>query len=407
MAERGGRGEKRDLRSGRPVWLRGGEPTFDAGPLEANETADVVVVGGGVSGALVADALLRSGLTVIAVDRRGFAKGSTAASTALIQFEIDQPLTMLSEAIGEAKAARAYWRSASAVDYLRGRIEDLGLRCGFHERRTVYLPGNVLDEKALAREATARMRVGLRSRFANAEETRALTTIDAPCSIVSVGCAELDPVRLVAGLWRSAAARGARLFAPVEVTDVEESRSGVTLGTTDGPELSARFAVFATGYELMPFVPSEGHAIKSTWAFATAPQPKRIWPGRALIWEAAEPYLYMRATADGRIVAGGEDEDFSDDDTREKLTAKKAKAISKKLAAYLPDADAEPDMVWSGCFGESATGLPTIGRPPGMKRSFAVLGYGGNGITFSAVAAELIQRAVIGLEDPDADLFAF
>ena len=404
---RSGRGQKRDLRSGRPLWLAKGDPDVGAGRLDASQTADVVIVGGGVSGALVADALLRSGLTVLAIDRRGFVKGSTPASTALVQFEIDQPLTMLSEAIGEAKAARAYWRSASAVDYLRGRIADLELRCGFRERQTVYLPGNLLDEKALAAEATARMRIGLRSRFAGAGETRALTTIDAPCSIVSAGCAELDPAQFVAGLWRSAVRRGARLFAPVEATEVEESRSGVTIATKDGPELSGRFAVFATGYELMPFVPADKHAIKSTWAIATAPQPDRIWPGRALIWEAAEPYLYMRSTMDGRIVAGGEDEDFSDDDRREAATARKAKVIAKKLAAYLPDVDVEPEAVWSGCFGESDTDLPTIGRPPGMKRSFAVLGYGGNGITFSAVAAELIQRVVIGLEDPDADLFAF
>lgn len=398
---------KRDLRSGSPVWLRSRRLALDTAVLDGNVRADVVVVGGGVSGALVTDALLRSGLTVIAVDRRGFVKGSTPASTALLQFEIDQPLTVLSEAIGETDAARAYWRSATAVEYLRGRIEDLGVRCDFRERETVYLPGNVLDARALAKEATARARIGLRSRFAGEEETRTLTLMEAQGSIVSAGCAEVDPVKLVLGLWRLATERGARLFEPVEVTAVEESRDGVTLATRDGQEMSARHAVFATGYELLPFVPSEGHAIKSTWAMATAPQPKKLWPSRALIWEAAEPYLYMRTTADGRIVVGGEDEDFEDDDVRDAATPKKIKTIQKKLKAYLPDVAAEADFVWSGCFGESDTGLPTIGLVPGMKRSFAVMGYGGNGVTFSAVAAQLIQRAVIGLKDPDADLFAF
>ena len=34
------------------------------------------------------------------------------------------------------------------------------------------------------------------------------------------------------------------------------------------------------------------------------------------------------------------------------------------------------------------------------------MGYGGNGITFSAIAAQLIQREILGLRAPDADLFA-
>ena len=102
-------------------------------------------MGGGISGALVADALVQAGLSVAALDRRGPVRGSTAASTALLQFELDQPLTLLIRKVGRERAVRAYWRSAAAVGYLRHRVEDLGIRCGFKERETVYLPGNVLD----------------------------------------------------------------------------------------------------------------------------------------------------------------------------------------------------------------------------------------------------------------------
>ena len=50
---------------------------------------------------------------------------------------------------------------------------------------------------------------------------------------------------------------------------------------------------------------------------------------------------------------------------------------------------------------------PARHRPiPGAKHCFAVLDYGGNGITFSAIAAQMIQRAILDLPDPDSDLFA-
>lgn len=56
--------------------------------------------------------------------------------------------------------------------------------------------------------------------------------------------------------------------------------------------------------------------------------------------------------------------------------------------------------------GAGVSGLPAIGAIPGAARCFAVMGYGGNGITFSVIAAQIIQRAILGLPDADAELFA-
>jgi len=148
------------------------------------------------------------------------------------------------------------------------------------------------------------------------------------------------------------------------------------------------------------------YTVNSTWAMATAPQPDRLWPSRCLIWHAADPYLYIRTTVEGRIIAGGEDEEFSNEETRDALISRKVATIRRKLARMFPDVDTKPEFAWTGCFGSSDTGLPAIGEIPGAKRCFAVLGYGGNGITFSMIAAQLTQRAILGLADPDADLFA-
>ncbi|TSD90323.1 FAD-binding oxidoreductase [Mycobacterium sp. KBS0706] len=394
-----------DLRSGQPVWTMNGMPRIPAPPLEGDGAADAVIVGGGVSGALVADSLLQAGLSVIAIDRREFGRGSSAASTALLATELDRPLTQLADEVGGEKAARAYWRSAAAVGFLRARIRDLRLQARFRDRPSVYLPGNVLGLTALRRECEARARIGLRSRFIEGEALHRLTALQVAGATVTAGSAEADPLCLVGGLWRSAIARGASLHAPVEAREVKESRAGVTITTADGARIKARHAVFATGYELLPFVPAAASDIRSTWAIATAPQ--TVWPNRALVWEASDPYFYTRTTPDGRVVAGGEDEPFADDDKRDALIAKKSKAIARKIAALWPSLDPTPEFRWTGSFGESRTGLPTIGRIPGMDRCFAVLGYGGNGFTFSAIAAQIISRAILGLPDPDEAVFGF
>ncbi len=399
--------EKRDLRTGTPVWLAHGAPTLPFTSLLENFRIDIAIVGAGVTGALMADALLSTGKSVAVLDRRGPVMGSTAASTALLQFELDNPLTVLSRKLGRERAARAYWRSASAVDYLRDRIEDLGLRCSFRPRQTVYLPGDLLDIRGLKREAEVRAAMGLRSRFIGPEELLALTTIVGRGAILSGGSGELNPVALVAGLWRSAGVRGARLFSPVDVVDVHNGPRSVLLTTSGGIEVRARHVVFATGYEPWKLLSMKGHSVISTWAMATRPQTKRLWPSRALIWEASDPYLYMRTTSDGRIIAGGCDEEFSDEKKRDSLTPSKIVAIRRKLTSLLPDVDTHADFAWSGSFGASSTGMPSMGVVPGARRCFAVLGYGGNGITFSTVAAQLVQRSIMGLKDPDEDLFAF
>ena len=402
----GGATRKRDLRSGKPVWLRRGGVRIPVRLLNTSVEADVAIVGAGVSGALVADALLQSHERVVVLDRRGLARGSTPASTALLQFELDQPLLRLAQKIGRKSAARAYWRSATALDQLRGRIADLGLRCAFRERQTVYLPGNVLNVAELKREAALRAELGLRSRFIRADELRALTGIEKRGAVVSYGAGEVDPVAMAAGLWRSALSRGARVYAPTEVIDVDAGRRHVTLTTREGHVVRARHAVFATGYELVKLVRAPHHRVASTWALATAQQPERLWPSRCLIWEAADPYLYMRTTIDGRVIIGGEDEKFSDEDKRDALIPRKVEAIRTKLARLMPEIDTTPAFSWAGSFGTSTTGLPAIGAIPGAPRCYAVLGYGGNGFTFSMIAAQLIQRAMLGLGDPDAELFA-
>lgn len=367
---------------------------------------DVAVVGAGVSGALITDALLETNQRVAVFDRRGPVLGSTPASTALLQFDLDQPLLHLGEKIGRDRAVRAYWRSASAVDCVRARIADLGLRCSFRERATIYLPGNVLDVTSLKREATARAAVGLRSRFLDRDELRRMTGLEARGAILSAGGAELDPVAFTVGVWRSALARGARIHAPTEIVNVESSRRAVTLTTATGLEVRARNVVFATGYEFLKSVRPRGHKVISTWAMATRPQPRRLWPTRCLIWEASDPYLYLRTTLDGRALLGGEDEDIADPEQRDALTEKKIAAIRRKVARLLPDLDTEPAFTWAGCFGQSATGMPFIGPIPGVRNGYTSQGFGGNGLTFSMLAAELLQRAILGLHDPDAGVFS-
>ncbi|TJX13422.1 MAG: FAD-binding oxidoreductase, partial [Mesorhizobium sp.] len=113
-----------------PVWFAYRAPPVRVGKLTRDVKSEVLVVGMGISGAMMAEALTRAGHEVMCIDRRGPVLGSTSATTALVQFEIDQPLSILSRMIGKAEARQAWRRSRLAVSNLAARVTELGITCG-------------------------------------------------------------------------------------------------------------------------------------------------------------------------------------------------------------------------------------------------------------------------------------
>jgi glycine/D-amino acid oxidase-like deaminating enzyme len=362
-------------------------------------------VGAGISGALLAESLTEAGLSVVVVDRRSPLAGSTSASTALLQHELDTPLIALQRSLGE-KAARSIWcRSRLVVSALAERTVRLGIEADLVARDALYLAGNKLDATDLAQEARARRSIGLEVELLGRSQLLARYGIRRSAALLGFGDFVADPRKLAAGYLRIAIARGARVFAPVDVLRVQERARGVIATTARGQRISARHAVFATGYEVVRGILARGHSVQSTWVIATRPQRRSLWPGECMIWEASDPYLYLRTTSDGRVLCGGGDEPFSDAEARDALSPRKFKLLERRLAGMFPDLDATPEWAWTGSFGTSDRGTPIIGRLPGKQRLYVVLGCGGNGITFSMLAAQLLQSAIEGHEDLDARLF--
>jgi glycine/D-amino acid oxidase-like deaminating enzyme len=399
---------QRDLRTGRSVWQARRLQPLPAERMGRAAAVDVLVVGAGISGAMIADALSDAGCEVLVVDRRRPFTGSTTASTSLILYELDTPMLHLARRIGRHRTERMWQRSKLALDALRERIEALDIAADHHDIRALYLAGDVLGPAALGREALLRRQAGFDVTLLSPPEVEGRYGIVGRSALVTHSSLIADPRRLAQGFLRAAAARGSRLAWPVQIDEVAASRGRLRARTSSGAVITARHVVFATGYELARGVPGAGHHITSTWAMATRPQRQWSWTtDRFVVWEASSPYLYVRPGPEGRLICGGEDAPFSDTKARDALIPRKTSVLQRKLAALLPGVDVTPDYAWCGSFGSSSTGTPSIGPVPGMPGCIAVLGYGGNGITFSMLAAQLVRSCVLGQRDADAALFSF
>jgi len=203
-------------------------------------------------------------------------------------------------------------------------------------------------------------------------------------------------MQLARGLLGIAIARGARLF-EAEAVEFDSTARSVGVQLKNGRQIEARSVVLATGYVMPAIVQSTIHSVSSSWAIATTPQPQNIWKEGALIWEDSENYLYARTTRAGRIIIGGEDsEEIIEPGARDGLIPEKAIVLARRLAALWPPASLDLEFRWSGTFDNTSDGLPLIGPVSGAKGIYAAYGYGGNGITFSFLAAQLIGDLIAG-----------
>lgn len=386
--------EQDDLRGGTSPWQR----NFQRLPrqsLKADLRCEVLVVGAGITGSLAAERLSRCGHEVVVVDRESPGLGSTAASTAMLLWDIDRPLRSLSRSYGFDRAARIYRRSLEAARGLISLVERLALPCSFARRDALYLASAETGNADLREEHALRQRAGLPGRFLDHAELDETFGFPREAALVSPDAAESDPLRLSKGLMQVALARGVRLF---DADAVAYDCAGRSVGVQfdDGRCIEARYVVLATGYAMPPFLQIGMHRILSSYAIATpAIGNDALWRNGTLIWEASQNYLYARTTAGGRIIAGGEDDRQAvAPEARDALMAAKAEAILRRLSALWPRAASEAEFVWSGAFGTTDDGLPLIGKVPGHPGIFAAYGYGGNGITFSYLAAWMIGELI-------------
>lgn len=394
--------EPEDLRTGSSVWA---DCQGRDRPLRSSMKADVVVVGAGVTGAFVAHALAKHG-HVIVVDRRSPAAGSTSASTAMLQWEIDTPLVELGDKIGVQNARRAWIRSFRATQDLARLVHQENIRCHLEDRNSLYLAGNEAGRIKLAQEAGARRAAGLPSEYIGGADLRDRFGIVRTGAIVSTKSSVVDPVALTRGLFARAQARGVRLFFPVHITNVLATGHGVILDTGNR-FIEARYCVFCTGYEFLKAVPHHDIAITSTWAIATRTDtPYPDWMDRFVVWEASQPYLYMRTTHDRRLVIGGEDESVNLAAHRTRSLPRKAKRLEQK-AARLLNQRVSASRKWTGAFGESSDGLPVIDAVPDLPNCFVAMGLGGNGTIYSMIAGQIIPTLLAGKPDKDAKLYRF
>lgn len=396
-----------DLHSAQTFWLIRNGLLNTYSTLDKPMDTEVLVIGCGVTGALIAHSLTSAGFATIAIDKREVAWGSSAASTALLQYEIDTGMVELAELADEETAAQIYRASVHGLDKVSNLCEELGV-LDFSRRKSFYFASKRSDEDELLAEFRLREKYDFPVELWDRSKIAAQFDMPAELGIMSYKAAEVDVYQLTHALLQNAVAQGLQVFDRTPLKALKHDETGVTAVLENGHSIRARHVVLACGYETTQYCPDRVARLHSSFAFVS--EPLKVFPGwheKTLIWETARPYFYACTTADGRALMGGEDIPFRNPAARDSVLPKKVERLLKRSQEIFPNLKLAPSFAWAGTFAETKDGLPYIGAHPKVPHSSFAMCYGGNGIVYSMLAAEIITAELQGHKHPDAELFSF
>ena len=396
------------LSSGYPYSLVKNGLLFSYPKLEKNIKTDVLVLGGGISGALTAHYLIQEGIDCTLIDARTIGLGSTCASTSLLLYEIDTPHHRLIERIGVKGAVRSYKLGETAIMKLVSLAEKMGVTDN-DKRPSLYCAAYKKHIELIQNEFNERGKHGFRVRYLDERSIKNEFGFSSPCAILSEVAAVTDSYLLTHQLLQHNIAKGLRVYDRTKIVSIKHNKSNVKMRTEESCSIRAKKIVYATGYEVVNFISKP--IVKLTSTYATASEsfnsPQKLGKNNSVIWNTASPYLYMRTTKDNRIIVGGRDEEFFSHIKRDRLIPQKTKQLKRDFTKMFPSIPFKPEFSWAGIFGSTKDGLPYIGAYKRLPNSFFALGFGGNGITFSQIAGEIIASLIKGRRNKDGELFSF
>lgn len=395
------------LRSSETFWPLKSAMKYSYPSIDSDHTTEILIIGGGITGALIAYKLISEGKKVILVDRRDVANGSTAASTALLQYEIDVPLHELIKIRGTECAVDSYSNGKKAIFDLRAIIDTIKSECQFQFKKSIYYCSLKKDIPFLKNEFKCRKEHGFDVNWLERWDLEKMG-LNAVAAIESKTAAVMDPFKLANDLLHYCKKKGMLIYDRTNITSIQHQKAKSIAHTENNFTITAEHIIHCSGYESTETLAEKVVDLKST--FVIASENLEVLPTafkNAIFWDTSSPYLYFRVTTDNRIIMGGGDEEYKDAKKRDKLLPKKEQYLLRHFKKKFPKIDFKIDYSWAGTFGETKDGLPYFGKPDPNKNEHYVLGFGGNGITFSVIGMNSIMDSINNKKNQDLEYYRF
>jgi glycine/D-amino acid oxidase-like deaminating enzyme/nitrite reductase/ring-hydroxylating ferredoxin subunit len=376
------------------LWQQTSQPYRQTNAAQ-NNYFDVAIAGGGITGITTALLLQQTGKKCIVFEAHNLCYGTTGGTTAHLNTLLDNPYSVIIKKFGEDNAKLVANATKDAIASIKENISQYKIDCEF-EDASAYLFAQTEDqEKELKDIHDACRTVGVKAVYSDTLPV----DISFKKAIIVDGQAKFHPVKYVQALAKAFEDAGGIIMQNCMVQGLEK-HTVINIATTHGDFKADRF-IYAThippGINLLHLrcVPYRSYAIALTLKNKNYPAD--------LIYDMYDPYHYIRTQKiDGKdyLIVGAEDHKTG--------KVQNTNECFSKLESYIKahfDVD-EIITKWSSQYFEPSDTLPYIGHLPGADENiFVATGYGGNGMTYSHVAAITLRDIITNTENPYIKLF--
>jgi len=375
-------------------------------------SAEVAIVGGGLTGCATAYAFAAAGITVALLEAGRLGRGSSGSSSGWISEDPGTCFLEVERAV-RLRATRHAWRAwrRASLD-CAALVRRLRLKCDLEPRATVLLARTPDEAATLKREQKARKAAGLEIAGLRAKAIMAETGIEAAEGLRLRGGATADPYRLAIGLARAAEARGALVFERSQVRRIQFKPKHVDV-TTAGGILRAERVIVATGMPTGLFKSLKRHVrFRSTFFALTEPVPGKVRRelGRraSVVRDASDPPHTVRWVGHDQLLVSGADSELVSPRLLEKTVVQRTGQLMYELSTLYPDISGlRPAYGWEASYGRTASGLPSIGPHRNFPRHLFAFGDSSDGITGAYLASRVLLRHHMDELDPADHVFEF
>jgi glycine/D-amino acid oxidase-like deaminating enzyme/nitrite reductase/ring-hydroxylating ferredoxin subunit len=356
----------------------------------------VVVVGGGITGITTGLLLQKAGKSVLIAEARTIGFGTTGGTTAHLNTIMDHPYNEIIKKFNEEDARIVAKAALQSLDLIKRHVQEYGIDCGHKEVPGYLYSQDEKQTKELEDIFEGCRKVGLEVSASNTIPVK----IPFEKALEFPGQGQFHPAKYIYALAARFEMEGGVLVEDCRITGVDDTEI-LTITSSNG-NIRARNLIYAThippGVNLLHF----RCAPYRSYAMAVKLVNDKDYP-EGLAYDMYDPYHYFRTQeVDGEkyMIAGGEDHKTAHEENTE--------ARFTSLEAYVRkfyDVQ-EVSYKWSSQYFEPVDGLPYIGHLPGHPTNiFVATGYGGNGITYSHVAAILLSELILTGKSEYEELF--
>ncbi len=379
--------------------------------LTKDITCDVVVIGGGISGALTTYFLAKSGANVVVIEKNIVGYGATLSAPATLEYQSDVDMYKLEKMKGNKEANRIYRLSLDAIDIIEKIDDEFEKATGFKRQDSIYFTNKFMQKSNMAKEFQVRKEAGFDTTLIDSH-----TVLNVSSAIFTKNAsAIINPYMFTQGLFEYLSTfKNVRIFENTSIESIKPMYDSVVCRTNNDFKVMSNSAIFTSGIETLKYFNSLNAELYKTFSIVTKPLiQKEYLKDRNINFTArdsVEPYHYIRFDNNGRIIFSGENtkmnEKFMDKKFFTNLSNDKYKRLSNSMNKLFNSADNIPiEYTFSSTFVNTKDGLPIIDEMPNMPNCFCNLGFGTNGIIYSAMGANMLKNAINGLYTKDMNMF--